>query len=48
MDKEGHFIFIKGKSYQEELSVLNIYASTCNKDTYTTMFITVIFIIARS
>jgi exonuclease III len=25
-DKEGHFILIKGKIYQEEHSVLNIYA----------------------
>jgi exonuclease III len=25
-DKEGHFIFIKGKILQEELSFLNIYA----------------------
>jgi exonuclease III len=25
-DKEGHFICIKGKIYQEELSILNIYA----------------------
>jgi hypothetical protein len=25
-DKEGHFIFIKGKVYQEELSILTIYA----------------------
>ena len=25
-DKEGHFILIKGKIYQEELSVLNMYA----------------------
>jgi hypothetical protein len=24
-DKEGHFILIKGKIYQEELSILNIY-----------------------
>jgi exonuclease III len=24
--KEGHFILIKGKIYQEELSILNIYA----------------------
>jgi hypothetical protein len=23
---EGHFIFIKGKIYQEKVSVLNIYA----------------------
>jgi hypothetical protein len=23
-DKEGHFIFIKGKIFQEELSILNI------------------------
>jgi hypothetical protein len=26
-DKEGHFIFVKGKTYQDELSILNIYAS---------------------
>ena len=25
-DKEGHFILIKGKIYQEELSILYIYA----------------------
>ena len=25
-DKEGHFIHIKGKIYQDELSILNIYA----------------------
>jgi hypothetical protein len=25
-DKEGHFILIKGKIFQEELSILNIYA----------------------
>ena len=25
-DTEGHFILIKGKIYQEELSILNIYA----------------------
>ena len=26
-DKEGHFILIKGKMFQDELSILNIYAS---------------------
>jgi hypothetical protein len=25
-DKEGHVILIKGKIYQDELSILNIYA----------------------
>ena len=25
-DKEGHFLLIKGKIYQDELSILNIYA----------------------
>jgi hypothetical protein len=25
-DKEGHFIIIKGKIFQDELSILNIYA----------------------
>jgi exonuclease III len=25
-DKEGHFILVKGKIYQKELSILNIYA----------------------
>jgi exonuclease III len=25
-DKEGYFILIKGKIFQEELSILNIYA----------------------
>jgi exonuclease III len=24
-DKEGHFIFITGKIYQDELSIMNIY-----------------------
>ena len=25
-DKEGHFILVKGKIYQDELSILNIYS----------------------
>ena len=33
-DKEGHFILVKGKVYQNELSIVNMYAPNARASTF--------------